>query len=211
MTDAQRRQAGGPSAGDSAVAEDAVQYLDGLYATAMRLTRDPSAADDLVQDTYVKALRFAHRFERGTNLRAWLFTILHNTFRNERRDANRDPVDVDSVTVDLAADVRPASESPEDLVLRGALGTDLQAALEALPESYRQCVWLRDVEEFTYAEIAGILDVPVGTVMSRISRGRRLLYQHLTKGPGKAPGRGGGSHAGGPRAKDGAAREAATD
>jgi RNA polymerase sigma-70 factor (ECF subfamily) len=174
------------------VAAQGIEFLDGLYAAARRLTRDPSAADDLVQDTYLKAVRFADRFEPGTNLRAWLFTILYNTFRNERRDAGRDPVDVDSVVVDLAADSRPASESPEDLLLRGALGAELKAALDDLPEAYRQCVWLRDVEEFSYAEIAAIVGIPAGTVMSRISRGRRLLYCRL-KGARDGPSGGGAS------------------
>ena len=171
-------EAGPGAAGD--VAAEALTYLGGLYATALRLTRDPAAADDLVQDTYLKVVRFAGRFERGTNLRAWLFTILHNTFRNERRDASRDPVDVDSEVVDTAVDVRPGQTSPEDLLLKDVLGADLKAALDELPDVYRQCVWLRDVEEFSYAEIASMIDVPVGTVMSRISRGRRLMHQILT-------------------------------
>jgi RNA polymerase sigma-70 factor (ECF subfamily) len=166
------------------VHEDAVAHLDSLFATALRLTRDRAAAEDLVQDTFLKAVRFSHRFEPGTNLRAWLFTILHNTFRNERRDAARDPVDVDSDTVEVAADVRPAGESPEHLLLRDVLDTDLQAALDELPEAFRRAVWLRDVEEFSYAEIAGMLAVPVGTVMSRIARGRRLLHKRLQKPPG---------------------------
>jgi RNA polymerase sigma-70 factor (ECF subfamily) len=164
------------------VAAESLTYLGSLYATALRLTRDPSAADDLVQDTYVKVVRFAGRFERGTNLRAWLFTILHNTFRNERRGASRDPVAVDSEFVDTVGDVRPGQDSPEDLLLKDVLDADLKAALDDLPDAYRQCVWLRDVEEFSYAEIAAMLAVPVGTVMSRISRGRRLMHQSLTGG-----------------------------
>jgi RNA polymerase sigma-70 factor (ECF subfamily) len=173
----------------------------------LRLTRDPSAADDLVQDTFLKAVRFADRFQPGTNLRGWLFTILYNTFRNERRDAGRDPVDVDSVVVDLAADRRASTESPEDLLLRNALGADLKAALQTLPDAYRQCVWLRDVEEFSYAEIAAMVDVPIGTVMSRISRGRRLLYERLTAAPGETSGRGDGPSRGGERARSGKGNE----
>lgn len=161
------------------IQEEAVSYLDSLYATALRLTRDRTAADDLVQDTYLKAVRFAHRFERGTNLRAWLFTILHNTFRNERRDAGRDPVEIDSEAVADVADRRGAADSPEHLLLRTALDHRLQAALDALPDAYRQAVWLRDVEDFSYAEIAGMVGIPIGTVMSRIARGRRLLHKHL--------------------------------
>lgn len=173
-----RRPAAAPPEGRG-LQEDAVAHLDGLFATALRLTRDRAAAEDLVQDTYLKAARFAHRFEPGTNLRAWLFTILHNTFRNERRDAARDPVEVDSETVDVAAARGPAADSPEHLLVRDILGPELQAALDAVPEAFRQAVWLRDVEDFTYAEIAEVLGVPQGTVMSRISRGRRLLLRHL--------------------------------
>lgn len=171
--------------------QEAVTYLDSLYATALRLTRDRAAADDLVQDTYLKAVRFAHRFERGTNLRAWLFTILHNTFRNERRDAGRDPVQVDSEAVDDAADVRAGEDSPEHRLLRATLDHRLQAALDALPDAFRQAVWLRDVEDFSYAEIADMVGIPLGTVMSRIARGRRLLHKHLqlalADGPTAAP------------------------
>ena len=122
----------------------------------------------------MKAVRFADRFASGTNLKAWLHTILHNTFLNQRRHAVRDPVAIDSEAVESAA-------SSEDLMLRRTLDVDLQAAIDALPEAFRQAVWLRDVEEFSYAEIARMLDVPPGTVMSRISRGRRLLDDHLVK------------------------------
>ena len=148
----------------------------------MRLTRNRADAEDLVQDTVVKALRFADRFTPGTNLKAWLYTILHNTWRNRRRDAARDSVEVDSEQVDQAASLPggPAAlETPERILLRATLDDDLQAALDTMPEAFRQAVWLRDVEEFSYAEIAGMLDVPIGTVMSRISRGRRLLLARL--------------------------------
>jgi RNA polymerase sigma-70 factor (ECF subfamily) len=168
-----------PSAEDDEFAREALSYVDGLYGTALRLTRRPADAEDLVQDTYLKAFRASAQFERGTNLKAWLFTILHNTFRNMRRHDVRSPVDVDSETVERAADLMPASQTPEQLLTRATLDADLQAALDALPGAFRQAVWLRDVEEFTYAEIADILQVPIGTVMSRISRGRRLLYERL--------------------------------
>jgi RNA polymerase sigma-70 factor (ECF subfamily) len=154
-------------------------HLDSLYGTALRLTRRPQDAEDLVQDTYLKAFRSAHQFERGTNLKAWLFTILHNTYRNMRRHDVRTPVDVDSEAVDRAADGAGDRDTPEQLLSRATLDADLQAALDALPEAFRQAVWLRDVEELSYAEIAGVLDVPIGTVMSRISRGRRTLFERL--------------------------------
>jgi RNA polymerase sigma-70 factor (ECF subfamily) len=163
---------------------EALGYIDSLYRTALRLTRKPADAEDLVQDTYLKAFRAAGRFEPGTNLRAWLFTILHNTARNRARDRAREMVTIDSEAVERAAEAGPgsagtAAATPESLLLRETLDPDLQAALDALPEAFREAVWLRDVEEFSYAEIAEMLSIPVGTVMSRISRGRRLLFDAL--------------------------------
>ena len=169
------------------VAAEALEFLEPLYATALRLTRNATDAEDLVQDTFVKALRFSERFTPGTNLKAWLYTILLNTWRNRQRDAVRAPVDVDSERVEEAADSDgPAGlETPEQILLRTTLRHDLQVALNALPEAFREAVWLRDVEEFTYAEIAEMLGIPIGTVMSRISRGRRLLFQRLSSAAGQ--------------------------
>jgi RNA polymerase sigma-70 factor (ECF subfamily) len=164
---------------NDAFVRDALSYIDSLYGTALRLTRRPQDAEDLVQDTYLKAFRASHQFERGTNLKAWLFTILHNTFRNMRRNLVRNPIEVDSEAVDRAADDTAGEHTPEQLLTRATLDADLQAALDALPDSFRQAVWLRDVEELSYAEIAQVLAVPIGTVMSRISRGRRALYEGL--------------------------------
>jgi RNA polymerase sigma-70 factor (ECF subfamily) len=166
---------------------EALALVDSLYRTALRLTRNPADAEDLVQDTYLKAFRAADRFEPGTNLRAWLFTILHNTARNRARDRARDNVVVDSEAAEDAADLvgGPArqgaggEDTPESQLLRDTLTPELQTALDALPDAFRQAVWLRDVEEFSYAEIAGMLSIPAGTVMSRISRGRRLLFEQL--------------------------------
>jgi len=177
-----RRPSSAPSSADDFSAE-ALQFLQPLFATAMRLTRNRADAEDLVQDTYVKAFRHSSQFKRGTNLRAWLYTILHNTWRNRRRDASRDAVDVDSEQVEqLAAGGigNEQIETPERILMRSTLDADLQAALDHLPEAFREAVWLRDVEEFTYAEIAEMLNVPIGTVMSRISRGRRMLYEKLS-------------------------------
>jgi RNA polymerase sigma-70 factor (ECF subfamily) len=160
---------------------EALASVDSLYRTALRLTRMPADAEDLVQETYLKAFRAADSFEPGTNLRAWLFTILHNTARNRVRDRARDAVTIDSDTVERAVDA-PSSgtpDTPETLLLRETLAPELQAAIDELPEAFRQAVWLRDVEEFSYAEIADMLDIPVGTVMSRISRGRRMLFERL--------------------------------
>jgi RNA polymerase sigma-70 factor (ECF subfamily) len=161
---------------------EALAFIDSLYRTALRLTARPADAEDLVQETYLKAFRSADRFEPGTNLRAWLFTILHNTAKNRIRDQVHEPVigsDVVDQAVHTAAD--GGNESPETLLVRDTLAPELQAAIDSLPEAFRQAVWLRDVEEFTYAEIAEMLEVPLGTVMSRISRGRRMLFDRLTR------------------------------
>lgn len=175
-----RRSPAADSASDPFTAE-ALTYVDGLYGAALRLTRNAADAEDLVQDTYLKAFRSASQFEPGTNLKAWLFTILHNTFLNVRRHDGRNPVEVDSEAVELAADRRLSQPTPEQLLTRDALDADLQAALDSLPDAFRQAVWLRDVEEFSYAEIATMMQVPIGTVMSRISRGRRMLYEKIAK------------------------------
>ena len=170
----------------SAFERDALASLDSLYRTALRLSHDRADAEDLVQDTYLKAFRAADRFEPGTNLRAWLFTILHNTARNRFRDRARDTVAIDSDVVDRAADAPPPGsgtdrlDTPETLLLRDTLAPELQSAIDALPATFREAVWLRDVEEFSYAEIAEMLGIPIGTVMSRISRGRHLLFERLS-------------------------------
>ena len=163
---------------------EALAALDSLYRTALRLTRVPADAEDLVQETYLKAFRAADTFEPGTNLRAWLFTILHNTARNRARDRARDAVTVDSETVDQAAagsvyDRMAPAPTPESILLKDTLTPELQAAIDELPDVFREAVWLRDVEEFSYAEIASMLNIPAGTVMSRISRGRRMLFERL--------------------------------
>ncbi len=163
----------------AAFEQEALALLDRLYAAAIRLTRNDADAQDLVQDTYLRAFRSAAQFEAGTNLRGWMFTILHNTFLNQRRDRGRNPVDADGEAVEQAPAHPEAAGNPEELLLRGTLDADLQSALDGLQPAYREAVWLRDVEQFTYEEIAGIVGVPIGTVMSRISRGRRALYDDL--------------------------------
>ena len=178
MAFGRRASTPGTDGGDAFEAE-ALSYIDSLYGTALRLTRRGADAEDLVQDTYLKAFRSASQFQRGTNLKAWLFTILHNTFRNMRRHDGRNPIYIDSETVEQAANLSVQGETPEQILTRATLDADLQAALDALPGAFRRAVWLRDVEELTYAEIAQVLGVPIGTVMSRISRGRRLLYERL--------------------------------
>jgi len=176
----------GEASGSVRFEADALACLDSLYRTALRLTRSPADAEDLVQDTYLRAFRASDQFQPGTNLRAWLFTILHNTARNRVRDRARDTVMADTEIMERAVEsprlrrVGPG-ETPETLLLRDALAPELQAAIDALPPAFRQAVWLRDVEEFSYAEIASMLSVPAGTVMSRISRGRRMLFDQLSE------------------------------
>jgi RNA polymerase sigma-70 factor (ECF subfamily) len=174
-----QRQPTQASTDGAAFERDALELIDRLYAAALRLTRNEADAQDLVQDTYLRAFRSSGQFEAGTNLRGWMFTILHNTFLNQRRDRGRSPIDADSETVERAADDRQGAANPEELLLRGTMDADLQAALDSLPATYREAVWLRDVEQFSYEEISGILGVPIGTVMSRISRGRKALYEAL--------------------------------
>ena len=169
--------------GDDALPPEALEYVDSLYGAARRLTRNPADAEDLVQETYLKAIRFVARFRRGTSLKAWLHTILHNTFLNSRRRAARESLAATGDSMELSAAPLSRAPTPEQLLLRRALAGDLQAAIDSLPEVYRQAVWLRDVEEFSYREIAAILDVAPGTVMSRIARGRRMLHERLAGRP----------------------------
>jgi RNA polymerase sigma-70 factor (ECF subfamily) len=164
-------------------------HLDGLFGTALRLTRHPRDAEDLVQDTMLRAYRFWHRFEPGTNARAWLYKILTNTFINRyhkgRRDQELALAAAAEATGDaptaamLSAEVTHASRDPEGALASRMLSDDVVRALEALPADFRIAVLLCDVEEFSYKEIAEILDCPVGTVMSRLFRGRRLLQRAL--------------------------------
>ncbi|MGH9163331.1 MAG: sigma-70 family RNA polymerase sigma factor, partial [Vicinamibacteraceae bacterium] len=160
---------------------DALAHLNSLYGTALRLAGNRETAEDLVQETYLRAFQAVSRFEPGTNLKAWLFTILHNVYRNVRRSAARSPVESAPDVVEHAGATGMADNDPEQRLLRETLDTDLREALDQVPDVFRQAVWLRDVEELTYAEIAGVMAVPIGTVMSRIARGRRLLYDNLIR------------------------------
>jgi RNA polymerase sigma-70 factor (ECF subfamily) len=159
---------------------ETLDHLGTLKTISRRLVPDRSDADDLVQEAYLHAFRASHRFKPGTNLGAWLRTILTNLVKNHRRDRGRSRVQTNDVEVARLADVRgSAHPSPEQLLLNAAIGERLQHALESMPKALRDAVWLRDVEELTYAEMAQRLRIPVGTVMSRISRGRRLLHERL--------------------------------
>ena len=171
---------------NKAFEEEALQHLDALYRTALRMSRNREDAEDLVQETYLRAFRFINRFEPGTNLKAWLFKILTNTFINQYRKAARQP-QVDYLEDDeefyLYRKVRepgspPLSESAEEAAL-SQLGQDqIIEAIESLPDPYRLAIVLVDIEGFSYKEIAEMTQVKVGTVMSRIARGRKML-QHL--------------------------------
>jgi RNA polymerase sigma-70 factor (ECF subfamily) len=159
---------------------EAVGHLYHLRKASLGLTRNRADAEDLVQDAYVRALRASTHFEWGSDLRAWLLTILRNLARNQRRDRHRARVHANSDDADrAAAAVAAAGNSPEESLLSRTMAPQLQQALESLPKALRDAVWLRDVEERSYAEIAQHLRIPIGTVMSRISRGRRLLHDRL--------------------------------
>jgi RNA polymerase sigma-70 factor (ECF subfamily) len=153
-----------------------------MYRVARRLTKNTTDAEDLTQETYVRAFSAAGSFQLGTNAKSWLFTILRNLNRNRTRDRARAIVVVDGDAVDRFDGADDSSETPEARLLRKAESRDLRAAIESLPPALRQTVWLRDIEELSYAEIARRLDIPIGTVMSRLSRARELLYRRMTDG-----------------------------
>ena len=167
--------------------DDAMQYAQQLYAAAMRMTRNPADAEDLVQETFLKAYRAYHTYTEGTNLKAWLYRILTNTYINRYRKLSRRPTEVDLGEVeDLYLYRRvstegtwEASRSAEEEVLSGFVDSDVKQAIEALPEHFRLPVLLADVEGFSYKEISDIMDVPIGTVMSRLHRGRKALQKAL--------------------------------
>ncbi len=168
-------------------AEQAMEHMPSLYAAAMRMTRNKADAEDLVQETYLKAYRAFGGFQQGTNLRAWLYRILTNTFINIYRAKKRRPEESDLEDVeDLYLYRRlgglegvAAGRSAEDELLDSFTEAEVKEAMEALPEQFRMAVLLADVEGFQYKEIAEILDIPIGTVMSRLHRGRRALQKSL--------------------------------
>lgn len=152
---------------------EALPHMRSLYGGAYRLTRNAADAEDLVQETFLRAFRAFHLYTPGTNIRAWLFTILHRTRADQFRKAARSPQ-----TTELLGE-GPSLAPPQEALFQGH--EDLLRALDALPEAFRAAVVLRDMQDFTYEEIAQILEIPIGTVMSRIHRGRALLRHRLAE------------------------------
>ena len=163
----------------------AMKHVDPLYSAALRLTKNERDAEDLVQDTFLRAYRFFEKFERGTNIKAWLFKILTNTFINRYRRSVKERTIVEGSERDAVHErfiSREATEyaaNPEQFFFDRLLSDDVLRAVDSLPIDFRMVVILADLQEFSYKEIAEILDVPVGTVMSRLYRGRRLLQKAL--------------------------------
>ncbi len=165
--------------------DDAASHLDALYGVACRLTRNPTEAEDLVQDALVKAMRAKEQFRPGTNLKAWLFRILTNTFINKYRRGGLERNLFEGPDADplvdgwVSASTMRQLRDPEQVALLPIVEGEVRNALDALPAEFRLAVILCDVEEFSYEEIAEIMSCPVGTVMSRLHRGRKLLQKAL--------------------------------
>ncbi len=163
-------------ADQSRLAAEMLRHLDALYNLARWLTRDPVEAEDLVQEAYIRAIRAAHQFQSGTNLRAWLFQILRNTFLTLYKRGRREPEAMDPEMLDRLSHPSGAAGATDRLAgSADVAGVDLTAALNRLPEEYRSLVMLADLEDFTMEEVARIMDCPVGTVKSRLFRARGIL------------------------------------
>jgi len=161
-------------------AEEAIGHLDTLYRGALRLTRDPEQAQDLVQDTYVRALRYQHSYQQGTNMKAWLFAIMRNLFWDRFKGKRQDDVSLDGDGEFALYDtLKDDTAVPEADVLNKLAAEEVVAAVEKLPPLHREVVLLVDVEGFSYKDAAGVIGVPIGTVMSRLHRARQQLQKLL--------------------------------
>ena len=175
----------GAMADRSAFADEAMQYAPQLYSAALRMTRNASDAEDLVQETFLKAYRSFAGFQEGTNLRAWLFRILTNTYINVYRAKQRRPIETDLDDVEdlymyrRIGALQSSARSAEDQMFDLFTDDEVKQSLEELPENFRLPVLLADVEGFAYKEIAEMLDIPIGTVMSRLHRGRKAMQKRL--------------------------------
>ncbi len=186
----------------------AEEHLDGLFRAALRLTRNRTRAEDLLQETFLRGWRSFHTFKPGTNARAWLYKILMNAYIDAYRKTTREPEVVDQEDVDEfylytkvqeSDDLRRAGD-PEEVLLARLMDADVKGALDSLPDAFREVVILADIEDFSYKEIAELLGIPIGTVMSRLHRGRRQLQVKLWEyakraryvSADKPPGRSGG-------------------
>jgi RNA polymerase sigma-70 factor (ECF subfamily) len=164
---------------------DAMQYVDQLYSAAMRMARNPSDAEDLVQEAYTKAFSAFHQYKPGTNLKAWLYRILTNTYINLYRKRQREPLQSNSDTIEDWQLARAESHtstglrSAEAEALDHLPDSDVKSALQSIPEEFRLAVYFADVEGFAYKEISDIMNTPIGTVMSRLHRGRKMLRDLL--------------------------------
>jgi RNA polymerase sigma-70 factor, ECF subfamily len=165
--------------------DEALPHLDALYSMALRLSRNSDDAGDLLQETVLRAYRFFHQFEAGTNCRAWMLTILFNNFRNGYRKSSREQpaasseeferkVETESLRVD------PAASNPESMLSVQGMEGEVETALAGLPAEFREAILLVDVEELSYQEVSGVLGIPIGTVKSRVSRGRAILRDSLS-------------------------------
>ncbi len=163
--------------------KEAIPHMDALYNFALRMTGDSDEANDLVQETYLKAFRFFDKFERGTNCKAWLFRIMKNTFINTYRKSSKEPDKIDYEEVEnFYENIKPSSTDSAHLekeIYDNLLDDELSNAIAALPEDFRTVIILCDIEGFTYDEIADFVDIPVGTVRSRLHRARKMLFAKL--------------------------------
>jgi len=165
--------------------DEALPHLDSLYTMAIRLARNPDDANDLLQETVLRAYRFFHQFESGTNCRAWMLTILFNNFRNGYRRSSREQPAASAEEFERKLEgeslrVDAGGSNPETILSGQGMEGEVETALAGLPAEFREALLLVDVEELSYLEVSGVLNVPIGTVKSRVSRGRAMLRDVLT-------------------------------